>query len=808
MRFALCAMQKYLEKIMLKNYLKSSLRFLKRSKVYTTINLAGLSIGLAVAILIGLWIKNELSFDRYNKNADRIYRVTTHFAMSKIGVINAMSSISAANALRKISGVQNVASFEGMLGKAIIKYNNTEFEEKNFTYADSNFFKVFTIRFIEGNPSMSLNSPNTVVINESLAKIIFHNENPIGKSLSLNINEKTENYSITGVMKDIPENSHFHYNMILSLSTLNAAIASGLNQWYANVFYNYFAIYPNASLNSIKKELNNIVEQNLGKPFIKQYSWKLDFQKLTDIHLHSHLLWEIEPNGNVKTLYIYLSIGILILLIAVINFVSLSTARYSERAKEIGVRKVSGADRKMLVTQFIGEAVMLTLIASIIAVSFAEAALPYFNELTGSRFAINTIDLLLVFASCILIGILAGSYPAFFLASFQPDLILRKDRVLKKGGVIFRKGFVVIQFILAAGIIVAALVIFNQLNYVNNKDLGFEKDNIIVVPLYSQESSEKYPVLKNEFMNAAGVVGVTGSSSEIGISSYENRLVFKNQNLFEANWLRVDYNFANALGIKITSGRNFSPDIPSDTNGAILVNEAAAGKLRKLKILDKQLEPGIDNLGYTKLHVIGTIGNFNYMPLYKSVKPLFFVVNPNYVGLIYIKVNPKYLSSTLAELKNIWEKIIPQYPFDYQFLDQDIAKEYKNDRKLSTVTDTASLLAIFISMLGLLGLANFTVEKKIKEIGIRKVLGASVSDIFILLSGDFIKLIFIADVIAFPAAYFFINKWLQTFAFRVGFSIWFFAATAFITLIAALATISFQTIKAAAANPVKSLRYE
>ncbi len=793
---------------MLRNYLMVGLRTLRRAKLYSTINIMGLAVGLAVAILIGLWLKNELSYDKYNANADRIYRVTTHFKMADFSQTMATSAPPIASVLRSLPSVLAATSLCVDKGKFVVRCEEKEFVENDLAYADSGFFSVFSLRLDEGIPSAALTAPNTVVLTKSFATLLFGKADPISKVISIYLGSKPEDFTVTGVMEDVPDNSHFHFKMLASLSTFYLANPSVPNGWFYNTNYNYFVLRPNATIGSVERQLTAAVRQNLGTAFVRQYSWGVGLQRLTDIHLFSHLSMEIEPNGNIRTVLIFLAIGLFVLFIAIVNFISLSTARYTDRAKEIGIRKVVGADRKRLIFQFTGEAVLLTFISTIVAVSLAEIALPFFNALTDRSLSISIWDLAAIVLGGLIVGVFAGSYPTFFLSSFAANRIFTKGTVLKRGGAAFRKGLVVTQFALAVAVIISTIVIARQLNYIENRDLGLNKDGVVVLPLYSQQLAEDYNPLKAELSACPGVTDVSGSWGELGNSDWQNELQYAGTTLFKCNWLGVDYNFIKALQIHMVSGRRFSANVAGDSSGAIIVNEVAANKLSALGLLDKPLKVAVNDIKPTSLHVIGVMNDFNYLSMYHPVQPFFLVLTPQNIGYIYVRISPQNIESTLVNLAAAWKKIVPEYPFEYHFLAKQLDRSYGSARRLGEVFGIAALLSIIISALGVFGLAGYTVERRTKEVGIRKALGASVGDIGILLTKEFAALVIIANLVAWPAAYYFMNRWLGDFSFRINLGVAPFLLAGAIALVIALLTVSFHAIKAATANPVESLRYE
>lgn len=793
---------------MIANYFKIAVRVLRRAKLYSFITIAGLALGLAAAILIGLWIHYQFSFDTYNANAGRTYRVTTHFKMGEFGQTMATSAPPIEEALKNLPAVQAATALKFSTSKVIVSYGKQEFVRDKLAYGDSQFFKVFSIPVVEGNPSTMLSAPNTIVLAKSLAQLLFGGTDPIGKVVKVTEGSEEKSFQVTGVMDDVPSNSHFHFSMLASLSTYYKDHRGFNSQWFYNTNYNYFVVRPDVPVANVAKQLSAAVERNLGKSFVGKYSWGIGVQKLTDIHLHSHLSMEIEPNGSMQRVMIFLVIGLFILLIAIVNFVSLSTAKYADRVKEIGIRKVIGADRRLLFFQFTGEGVVLTLLAAVLAVSIAEIALPYFNAFTGSSLTMGPGEMAAILAGSMVIGILAGSYPAFFLSSFRIGRILKRDLSPGQGNGFFRKGLVVTQFVIAIGIMVSTIVIARQLHFVESRYPGFDGRDVVVIPSYHHELDAGYPQLKNEFMTIPGVVDVSASGGEFGSAGWNNQLEYNGNVLFKSNWLGVNYGFIKTMKMQLVSGRSFSQTIASDTTGAIIVNQSAAERLRKLGLVGKTLYPGVATIGASALHVIGVVKDFNYLSMYNPVKPFFFVLMPRFVSYVYVRISSRDVAETLRGMRAAWHKIAPEYPFEYHFLDRQLNASYIADRNLGRAFGIAALLSVFISVIGMFGLANYTIERRVKEVGIRKALGATVADVTILLSKEFAVLVAAANVVAWPIAYYFGSRWLQNFAYHVGLEPLTFIGAGVAVFVVAIGTVALRAIKAAHADPIESLRYE
>ncbi len=795
---------------MLKNYFTLAVRGIMRSKLHSALNILSLAIGIAVFTIAALYAKYELSYDRYNKNADRTYRVIIHWQMGTNEYTLPMSPKPLGDALREMPEVQSVARLSRPsnvnTGTVVVRSPKGSFTADNFFYADNGFFKVFSARLLQGNPATALNSPHSIVISESTARQLFSDPSgAIGKILSVSARDETQNYNITAVMADLPPNSHFHADYLASLVSDESSAPAAI-RWMAPTCLTYFVVRPNVSVQSIESQFPGIIARHMGPRAASMISYGV--QRLTDIHLHSHLLTEIEPNGNPYTMIIFLSVGFLVLLIGVINFVTLSTARYSERAREVGIRKVVGSDRKRLVGQFLGEAVVMSILSTILAVAFVELVLPEFNSLMNKSVSLTLPDMGMVLVGSMLVGICSGAYPAFFLSSFRPDEVLRKEFSLKANGLLIRKGLVGLQFVLAIGTIICGFVIWNQLKFVRSHDPGFEKDNVLVIPLLQQQLSSNYSLLKEEFAKVPGVVGVTGASAILG--NLDNRFPLStfNSPLFEIRLLYADSDFVRVMGIKTISGVVASNVGFADTTCDIIVNRAAAEKLRTMHAFDLPLGSVTKFGDKSWARVSGVVDNFNYRPLYYAVDPIVIVPASRSASFLYVRYESGQAQNVVAAASKIWKRVVPQYPMDVHFLNQELNSLYGSDNKLADFVYVSAFLAVLVSMLGLLGLANYSVERRVKEIGIRKVVDATGSDIVRLLTKDFAAPVLVANLFAWPASYYFINKWLQTFSYRTEVHVWPFVGASALAFALAMLTVGSLALKASEAIPVESLRYE
>ena len=788
---------------MLTSYLKSAVRKIRRTKLLSTINISGLALGFAAAILVTLWILYQFSYDRHNVNAERIYRVTSHWVYGSADYTMPWTPGPLADALSQLPQVEFATRLSMPANDVAVKHGDKMFNISDFFYTDPDFFKIFTVKMLEGNPKRILTAPYSIVLTRSLALRLFGGEDAVGKSVDIKTYDLNHDFLVTGVIQDFPRNSQFHPVCLASYSTVQQ-INPYLKMWQSVGLYTYFMLRRNANIANVESELPIIVRQYLGK-WGKEQKWTYGLQKLTAIHLHSHLIGEIETNGSMETVYIFGAIGLFILLVSIINFISLTMVGFSDRAKEVGVRKVVGASRREIVTQLILEGLVLSLIAASVSVSLVELTLPYFNELTGQSISFGIFDAVMAVVLLCVLGISAGAYPALFLSAFRPTSIFRKEPFLESTGVPLRKGLTVLQFGIAVAIIAATIVAGEQLHYLHNKDLGFDKEQVIVIPLRQQGLTEKYPVIKQALMGIPGVKDASGASGRLGNTNFISNMWYHGQPLFQTRYLAVDYGFLKTMGIKILWGRHFSKDIPSDTSSSILVNETAAEKLRAIGLFDKALEIG--NV-YDKARVVGVMKNFNYRSLVHPVQPLVVFLHPEATRFMVVRLSRSKMGKTIAEIETAWKKTLPEYPLDWRFQDKAFEEAYKSDTMMKSMFGVGAGLSVFISILGLFGLTSYGVQKRFKEIGIRKVLGASEFNIITILTKDSLLLVLIGAATGCPAAYFFLSKWLQGFAYRVSLTPWAFILAAGIALAAAGVTVCAKASRAAAANPVESLRYE
>jgi len=807
---------------MIRNYIKTAFRSLLKNKGFTAINVVGLALGLATCLLIVFYVFDELSYDRYNTNADRIFRINEDIRFGGNSASYAVGPAPLAAALKAdFPEIDQVTRFRSR-GGFQVKKGNQNIQENAMIYVDPSIFKVFTLPMIDGDPATALNDTHSIVITEKTAQKYFNRTNVVGQVLTFN---DTALYKVTGVIKDIPKQSHFDYDFFISMSSL---AESRDDSWFSSNFNTYVLLKPGvdnkrfeAKLPDFFKahaaaQLQSILHLTFAKFEEGGNYFRLNLTPLKQIHLQSSRVSELGMNGDIQYVYMFSAIAIFILLIACVNFMNLSTARSSNRAREVGVRKVLGSPRKYLVFQFLTESIILTLAGAIIAVFAAWLLLPLFNHMSGKELTV-TPQILgwllpLLFLLVVIIGCLAGSYPALFLSAFKPiDVLKGKLASGFKGGML-RSFLVVFQFAISIFLIIGTLVIYNQLKYIQNKDLGYNRNQVFTVwDVYTLGTRAK--AFKQEIKQLTGVQNATMTgalpTADYGNSSavFKTPVADQKNSIVSQEWV-VDEDYIPTLGIKIKSGRNFSSQMSTDTS-AVVINEAAE-KLLNFKDPINQLiyYPINSKASVLKAYrIIGVIKDFNFRSLRTNVTPL-LLFNGEDKGGLSIRANAANIPTLLNQIKSKWAEFSPSQQFNYSFMDQDFDAIYRTEQRTGTMFVWFTTLAIIIACLGLFGLAAYAAEQRTKEIGIRKVLGAKMSTIVGMLSKDFIKLVLIAILIASPLAWWAMNKWLQDFAYRINIKWWIVAVAGFTAILIAFVTISFQSIKAALTNPVKSLRSE
>lgn len=780
---------------MFTNYLKIALRNILKHKSYAFVNIAGLAVGIACCLLILLYVQDELSYDRFHQNAARIYRATLATSQQRVEVT---PSIVGPIFEREFSEVaQTVRLYETTrYGAVVVQHGERIFQEERFMFADSTVFEVFTFPFITGNPATALARPNTIVLTQATAQKYFGSAKPLGQTLRVN---NARDYEITGVIQDVPRHSHLQFDFLASYVSLTNDWAKE-ETWYSANLYTYLLLHANASLPALEQRIPALLQREKV-----EYWEKIALQKLTRIHLY----W----NNDVARIYIFASIAFLVLLIACINYMNLATARSIRRAREVGVRKVLGAVRGQLAAQFYGEIGVITLLALALAVLLVEVARPVFNAVSGKQLAAGAMlhpsFIMMIAAVGVLVTLIAGSYPALFLSTFQPAKVLKSALKLSGHGAAFRKGLVVAQFVISIALISGTAVVYNQLSYINNKKLGFEKEQVLVLPMRERTLRNNYATLKAALAQHSNIVSVSAAAGfpgrVFGGYTMQAEGLPENQQPAVVGY-PVDKDIIKTLGLELLVGRGF-PETFTEAQGYVyVINE------RALQILGWQKEDAVGkwmNLPSERMgRVVGVVKDFHFASLHAEIRPLVMFIEPPEFQYLLVKLRPQDLPNTLAFMRKQWQELAPNSPFEFSFLDRAFASLYRTEQNAGRLLGLFAALAILIACLGLFGLASFTAEQRTKEIGVRKVLGATVAGIIGLLSRDYVKLVAIAFVIATPLGYFAMQRWLQDFAYRVNIAWWVFALAGGAALLIALLTVSLQAIKAALANPVEALRYE
>lgn len=795
---------------MLKNYFKVALRTLRRHPGYTAINVTGLAVGMACCLLILLFVRDELSYDRFHANADRIYRIVSDWGDFSVPATNPPVINRLGPDFPEIE-MALLRPFD-----AQVAYGDRQFQEDRIYFATPEAFDVFTIPVLQGQPETALSEPFKVMLTEATAQKYFGEANPVGQTLRIDNQFEVE---VTGIVGTMPENAHFHYDFLASWATIDVLFDfQNSTSWGNNSFYTYLLLPEGYAPETLEAQLPGFIERHAGD------NWngsELSLQAMTDIHLHSHHNMELEPNSNIAYVYIFSIIAAFILLVACINFMNLATARSARRAREVGVRKVVGAQRRQLIQQFLAESILLAGFALVLALVLLGAALPAFRALSGKAMALDVLSdgftIVAFLGITLLVGIVAGSYPAFVLSSFRPAAVLKGTVQGRRRGALLRKGLVVFQFATSVCLIVGTLVVYTQLSYLREANLGFDKEQVVVVPMQDETALASYPAFKEALLQQADVLAVSVASERLP-SELLNGSGFTIEGADEEQgWgtrnVAVGHDFFEALGAEMAAGRSFSIDFPTDS-AAFVMNETA------FRLMNQELaepfaapEEAIGReirLGFQGRTgpLVGVVKDFNMSSLHEAIEPIMFFMHPGWYNNYVVRMQPGNFATTLEEVGATWQQFYTDWPFEYQFADQGFDAQYRAEERLGQIFTVFAVLAIFIACLGLFGLASFTAQQRTKEIGVRKVFGASVGSIIVLLSTDFAKLVGMAFVLAVPVAYLAMNRWLQDFAYRIEISWPIFLVAGLTALGVALLTVSYQSIRSALVNPVKSLRYE
>jgi putative ABC transport system permease protein len=817
---------------MFRNYIKVAWRNIKTHKGYSFINIAGLAIGMAVCILILMFVRDELSYDTHHENKDRIYRLEREFLASDGSVRGAFCSLAPSFVPFLENDIPEMEHIVRMVGTGdiLINVGDTYFLEERFYYAEHDIFEVFTIPLIKGDSQTALENPNSLVLSESMVPKYFRDEDPMGKFMK--IGSDREAYQVTGIMEDVPKNSHLHYDFLASYITLkgrNTYSQDGSDYFFGttnfsdNVTHTYMRLAENTNPADIAARIPGFLDSHLPEfeddsgNIVKPHQYtNILMRKVTDIHLHSHTMNELEPNSDIKYVALFTLIAVFILIIACINFMNLSTARAAKRAKEVGLRKVVGANRKLLSTQFIGESLLTALLAMVLALVIVNGLLPSFSAFSGHDLGLNAllnpVGLLMLISVFLVTGLAAGLYPALYLSAYKPATILRGELSRGTRGAIIRKGLVVFQFAISAALIICVAVVLKQMRFLQNADLGYQRENILMVPADRIVRANWWDI-KQELLKNPNILDVTASkrapTGRLGDApgfavEINGELV---REPFRMPHNRVEHDFFKTYKMKIVAGRDFSREYPTDEEEAVILNETA---VRRLGLNSPEEAIGLPAYvrSNTRSRVIGVVADFNYESMHHEIVPIITYIRLVEMNTVSLRISSSNVQETIAHVKGVWNRFNPGYPISYTFLDERINALYLNEARMMEMFGYFSLLAIFIACLGLFGLASFTTEQRTKEIGVRKVLGANISNIVILLSREYSKWVLVANIIAWPVAYIVMKKWLNNFAYHASIGLTIFALTALLTFLIALLTVSYQSVKAALGNPARALRYE
>jgi putative ABC transport system permease protein len=786
-------------KVMLRNYLKIALRNLERYKAYSFINIGGLAVGMACFILIGLWVKDELSFDRFHLNKDRTYRILNRM---QDGNFSPNLTYALGPALKAgYSEVEESCRVWPWAG-GLVKYQDKSFEEDSIYLADPGFFKIFSFPFVKGDPETALADKHSVVLTEETARKYFGDEDPIGKIL--HIVEQEGDFKVTGITENVPLNSDLRFDIVSRIEFLGEDRLARWEEWTGPT---YVLLRPGVSAANFEAKIAGIYEENISP----DETYRPALQPLTQVHLY-----ESGRPGQVKKVTTFFVIAVFILLMACINFMNLATAQSARRSLEVGMRKVIGAFRRQIIRQFLVEAILISFLALFLALVVVETALPSFNQFTGKSMALLSEASLPFILSLLLVtlgtGLLAGSYPAFFLSSYRPAQTLKSLSSSGGRGAGIRKALIVVQFAISAGLITCTFIVSSQLRFIRNQDLGLDREHVVI--LYNNPVlMPKFDAFKSDLLTQPGIRNVTAAAqlpTRIGQSIQINWEGNPTPEMMSVDYTVVDYDFFKTFDMKILQGRVFSREFPTDEKTACIINETAAERMGLENPVGTRIymaHPAWDE-SFRPAQVIGVVRDFHARSLHTAIRPFVFRMHRPWHQYAFIKIDGARIKETLARIEDTFKAYSPGYPYRFEFMDEAFNRQYLSERQLGKLFNGFSLLSVLIACLGLFGLASYTTERKTKEIGIRKVLGASVPGIVFLTLREFIKWVVLSNLIAWPAAYYMMHLWLREFAYKVSVGPLVFGLSAALTLVVALATVSYHSLRAALAHPVDSLRYE
>ncbi len=789
---------------MIKNLIKTALRHILKHPGYSILNILGLTLGISSALFLIIYVTDELSYDRYHENAGRIYRVSAKITEPDDQFTWNVAQIPMGpQVVQDYPEVQSFVRFINM-PRSLYKYEDKEYIEEDFYYADSTLFDIFSYKVLKGEVLTAVRDPGKIVLTETAAARYFGNADPIGKTLTAGDNT----FEVTGIIEDVPSNSHFRFDAVSARNNLPKQLGS----WGNFGVFTYLLFPQNYDVKAFETKIQGMYDAHM-KTIFEPLKIKIEYilEPITKIHLYSTNPGEPEPTGSITYVIIFGIVALFLILIAAMNYMNLSTARSSRRAREVGLRKVVGSRRGPLVTQFLSESVILTLISLLLSIILLIILLPKFNLLAGKSFNLSTlvspIVIISVLGIVLLTGILGGSYPAFFLSRFSPLTVLKGEITQGSAGTLFRKTLVVIQFTISVGMIICTMVVFRQLKYLKSMDQGFNQENVLTLEL-NQGMVRKYPVLKLALLENNEIKYVTSTNTQIGEGS--GKVIFNmetDQGMSQRgiNFAVVDHDFIDALGIKIISGRDFQQDMPSDTLTGVVVNETLAKRLGWSDAIGKKVQLG--DGAQINARVIGVMKDYHQTGMYNEIESLMLVYRERN-NIIYIKLSGNNKEQTISFIENKWKEVFPDQPFTYTFLSERFNRQFEADEKRGKIFTIFTILAILIACLGLFGLASYMVEQRTREIGIRKVFGADEGVIIRLISRDFIILVLISIIIAIPAAYYFMSNWLENYVYRTNIGISIMAGAALMTIMLTFITISYKAYQASVLNPASSLKTE
>ena len=802
---------------MLKNHLKIAYRNFVRHKLYSFINVFGFAIGLSICMIISLWVLRELSYDRFHENARSIYRIERELFRDNLYSRWPITGGRYKQAL--IDDYPEIVNAVRLWRREfVIKDHKNAVHRQQMFAADNSVFEMFDFHLEDGDEQSALSDPMTVVLTRENAVKYFGTGDAVGKSLTLEFQEEQTDFEVTGILDEVPENSHIHFDMLLSIASYKE---EPYTNWRSNYLYTYVQVQKNTSKHDLEEKLKTFVTQRLepeyGDLLLQDRSihevLKMHLFPIIDIHLRPSVNWEVEPGGNISSVYIFFCIAVLILIIACMNFVNLSTARASKRAKEVSLRKTVGAEKHQLRIQFIQESVLLAFVSLVLAFVISSLFIPAYNVIFAENLSLSLLlqlkNLIILVGATLAVGVLAGLYPAYYLTRFEPVEVMKGGPLSGSRKSVFRRNMVIIQFSISIILIVGVFTVYKQMRYIQTRSLGFDKENVVIIPVRSQQIAQNYGPFRNELMQNPQIIS-TSASSEVPAdfhysNSYVNRL--DSEEPISLILFTSDYDYVETYRMEILAGRAFSRDFSTDTEGTIILNASAAHRIgwTPEEAVGKKLEGAYSK---SAAQVVGVVENFNFKSLRREVEPMALLLYPDYIRNISVRIEPGDIRRTLNFIQQKWESLFPGEQFEYSFLDSRINQLYKSEKKMQDLFVIFSALSTLVACLGLLGLVSFTSELKTKEIGIRKVLGASTGSVIVLLSKEFIKWILLANIVSWPLAWFMMNKWLQNFAYKTNIGWIIFVLAGFVTMGIAIFTFIFQTVRTACAKPVDSLRYE